>query len=61
MLRTLKKQGIQFFLSHAVQEAKNFGDKVVVKALNKKDQEVEFDADYCLVAVGRRPYTEGSI
>ena len=59
MLRTLKKQGIQFFLTHAVQEAKNFGDKVVVKALNKKEQEVEFDADYCLVAVGRRPYTEG--
>ena len=59
MLRTLKKQGIQFFLSHAVQEAKSFEDKVVVKALNKKDQEVEFDADYCLVAVGRRPYTEG--
>ena len=59
MLRTLKKQGIQFFLSHAVKEAKNFGDKVVVRALNKKDQEVEFDADYCLVGVGRRPYTEG--
>ena len=32
---------------------------MVVKALNKKEQEVEFDADYCLVAVGRRPYTEG--
>ena len=31
----------------------------VVKALNKKEQEVEFDADYCLVAVGRRPYTKG--
>jgi dihydrolipoamide dehydrogenase len=27
--------------------------------LNKKDEEVTFEADYCLVAVGRKAYTEG--
>ena len=32
---------------------------MILKALNKKDQEVEMEADYCLVAVGRKPYTEG--
>ena len=32
---------------------------MILKALNKKDQEVEMEADYCLVAVGRKPHTEG--
>lgn len=30
-----------------------------MKATNKKGAEVEFKGDYCLVSVGRRPYTEG--
>ena len=30
--------------------------KVVAK--NKKDEQVEFSGDYCLIAVGRRPYTD---
>jgi dihydrolipoamide dehydrogenase len=35
------------------------GDEVIVKADNKKGEEVEFRGDYCLVSVGRRPYTDG--
>jgi dihydrolipoamide dehydrogenase len=36
------------------------GDEVTVKAKAKADQkEIELKGDYCLVAVGRRPYTEG--
>jgi len=58
VLRVLKKQGIEFFLSHAVQKAVVNGKIVEVTAKNKKDKEVEFNGDYCLVAVGRRPYTE---
>ena len=58
VLRVLKKQGIEFFLSHAVQKAVVNGKNVKVSAKNKKDKEVEFNGDYCLVAVGRRPYTE---
>ncbi|MCO5231988.1 MAG: dihydrolipoyl dehydrogenase [Chitinophagales bacterium] len=57
--RVLKKQGIKFNLSHKVSEVKADKNKVVVKALNKKDEEISFEADYCLVAVGRKPYTEG--
>jgi dihydrolipoamide dehydrogenase len=30
-----------------------------ISATNKKDEEVAFEAEYCLVAVGRKPYTEG--
>lgn len=57
--RVLKKQGFKFNLNHKVTEVKASKDKVIVKALNKKDEEVSFEAEYCLVAVGRKPYTEG--
>ncbi|HUH74990.1 MAG TPA: dihydrolipoyl dehydrogenase [Chitinophagales bacterium] len=57
--RVLKKQGFKFNLNHKVTEVKASKDKVTVKALNKKDVEVTFEAEYCLVAVGRKPYTEG--
>ncbi|HLV40924.1 MAG TPA: FAD-dependent oxidoreductase, partial [Brumimicrobium sp.] len=40
-------------------KVENTGKGVVVTALDKKDKEVSFEADYCLVAVGRKPYTEG--
>jgi dihydrolipoamide dehydrogenase len=56
--RILKKQGMKFFLSHAVQSATVSANKVKVSALNKKGEEVEFNGDYCLVAVGRRAYTD---
>jgi dihydrolipoamide dehydrogenase len=55
----LKKEGFKFNMQHKVQSVANLGDKVVLKALNKKDEEVTFEADYCLVAVGRKAYTEG--
>lgn len=59
LTRVLKKEGFKFNLEHKVQKVENVGDKVVLTALNKKDVEVTFEADYCLVAVGRKPYTEG--
>ncbi|MCO5248455.1 MAG: dihydrolipoyl dehydrogenase [Chitinophagales bacterium] len=58
-LRVLKKQGIKFNVGHKVTEVKATKTKVTVKALDKKEQEVTFEAEYCLVAVGRKPYTEG--
>lgn len=57
--RCLKKLGIEFKLSHAVQSAKVQGEQVAIQAKNKKGEEVTFTGDYCLVAVGRRPYTDG--
>lgn len=57
--RVLKKQGFKFNLNHKVTEVTATKDKVTVKALNKKDAEVSFEAEYCLVAVGRKPYTDG--
>lgn len=57
--KVLKKDGVEFFLSHQVQQVTNNGETVSVKAHNmKKDQEVVIEGDYCLVSVGRKPYTE---
>ena len=57
--KVLKKQGFKLNLSHKVQEVKNLGDKVLVKAENKKGEIVEMEGDYCLVSVGRKAFTTG--
>ena len=57
--KVFKKQGIKFATSHKVTSVQKNGDIVIVKATDKKDREVEFTGDYCLVSVGRKPYTEG--
>lgn len=57
--KVLKKQGVKFFTSHAVNAVERNRDEVTVKAKNKKGADVEFKGDYCLVSVGRRAYTDG--
>ncbi|MDT0539896.1 dihydrolipoyl dehydrogenase [Croceitalea sp. P059] len=59
LMKVLKKQKVKFNLSHKVKSVERKGDQVIVKADDKKGQEVEFVGDYCLVSVGRRPYTDG--
>ncbi|WP_149275675.1 dihydrolipoyl dehydrogenase [Pareuzebyella sediminis] len=59
LMKVMKKQKVKFNLSHKVKSVERKGDQVIVKADDKKGQEVEFKGDYCLVSVGRRPYTEG--
>ncbi|MEM1258156.1 MAG: dihydrolipoyl dehydrogenase [Bacteroidota bacterium] len=59
LMKVMKKQKVKFFLSHKVKSVERHGDEVVLKADDKKGQEVEFKGDYCLVSVGRSPYTEG--
>ena len=57
--KVLKKQGMKFSLSTAVSGVERIGDSVRVTATDKKGEEVVFEGDYCLVSVGRRPYTDG--
>lgn len=57
--KVLKKEGFQFKYRHKVQKVENTGKGVKVTARDDKDQEVIFEADYCLVSVGRKSYTEG--
>jgi dihydrolipoamide dehydrogenase len=57
--RVLKKNlGFEFLLKHKVTGVKTSGKEVSVSALNSKDEAVEIKGDYCLVSVGRKPYTE---
>ncbi len=57
--RTMKKEGIEFYLGHGVTGVTTKGKKVTVKAKAKKgDKEITLEGDYCLVSVGRRPYTD---
>ncbi|MFT5336193.1 MAG: dihydrolipoamide dehydrogenase [Luteibaculaceae bacterium] len=57
--KVLKKLDFEFFFNHKVQNAKNSGKGVEITALDKKGAEVKIGGDYCLVSVGRKPYTEG--
>lgn len=59
LTKVLRRQGMKFNMNHRVQKVENTGKGVKVTALDKKDKEVVFEADYCLVAVGRKPYTDG--
>ena len=59
LMKVLKKQKVKFYLSHKVKSVERKGDEVEIRADDKKGQEVSFTGDYCLVSVGRRPYTDG--
>ncbi|GFZ86049.1 dihydrolipoyl dehydrogenase [Aquaticitalea lipolytica] len=57
--KVLKKQKFTINTSHKVKSVERKGKEVIVKADNKKGEEVIIKGDYCLVSVGRRPYTDG--
>jgi dihydrolipoamide dehydrogenase len=57
--KVLKGLGFEFSLSVKVTKAEVKGKEVIVKAEDKNGKELEFKGDYCLVSVGRKPFTEG--
>ena len=58
--RIFKKDGVEFLLGHGVTSVTVKNDQVKVIAKDKNSEKiVELEGDYCLVAVGRRPYTDG--
>ncbi len=59
LTKVLKKQGMKFYTSHKVKSVQRNGDNVQVEAENAKGETITLDGDYALVAVGRRPYTDG--
>jgi len=59
LMKVLKKQGIQFYLSHAVRKVERKGNQVVIEALSKKEELLQLEGDYALVSVGRVANTEG--
>ena len=58
LLKIFKKEKINFYLSSKVFDVKSNDSNVIVKAENKSGEILEFISDYCLVSVGRKPYTE---
>jgi len=57
--RSMKKNlGVKFMTKHKVKEVTTDGNSTRVVAENKKGKDVVIEGDYCLVAVGRRPYTD---
>lgn len=58
LLQVLKKQGIQFYLGTKVTQAKK-QEGIVRVEVESQGKPLVLEADKVLVAVGRRPYTEG--
>lgn len=59
LMKVLKKLGMKFHLKHSVTgvTASENGVKVEVQQRDS-DNKFTLEADYCLVAIGRRPYTD---
>jgi len=57
LTKCMKKMDVEILSNTGVYEVNAKARSVEVKAKNKKDEELTFKAEYCLVAVGRIPYT----
>jgi dihydrolipoamide dehydrogenase len=57
--KVFRKQKFNINVSHKVTHVERKGTEVTVKAENKKGELVEFKGDYCLVSIGRSPFTAG--
>ena len=60
LTRSLKKLGITFHLSHEVLSVKGSKTKAKVEMKPRAGGDpITLETDYCLIAIGRRPYTAG--
>lgn len=57
--KSLTKLGFEFYFETKVTGAVSNGKEVVVSAESLDGKKIEFKGDYCIVAVGRKAYTEG--
>ncbi|MFZ7143981.1 MAG: dihydrolipoyl dehydrogenase [Bacteroidota bacterium] len=57
--KSLQKTGFEFYLNHKVTGVTSNGKKVTLNADAPGDKKIELEADYCLVSVGRKPFTDG--
>jgi dihydrolipoamide dehydrogenase len=57
--RSMKKSGVNILVNHKVTNVAADENGITLKALDKRDKEIEVKADYCLVAIGRNAYTQG--
>lgn len=57
--KALKKLGFDIYLSHKVTAVTAKGKEVKVVAETPMGENLELTGDYCLVSIGRKPYTAG--
>lgn len=57
--KAIKKLGADFYFKHKVTKVENKGDEVEVSIDTPDGKQITLTGDYCLVSVGRRPYTDG--
>jgi len=57
--KVAKKMGMDIYLGHKVTSVNVKGKEVTVTAEDKQGKALELKGDYCLVSIGRQPYTEG--
>lgn len=57
--RSLKGIGFELYLGHKVTAVEAKEKEVTVTAQSSKGETIELKGDYCLVSIGRKPYTEG--
>ena len=58
LMKILKKEGFKFLFNHTVQKVNALKDGVQLDVKNKKGELISVEGDYCLVAVGRKAFTE---
>ena len=58
LMKILKKEGFKFLFNHAVQKVTSNDNNVTLDVKNKKGELIQVEGDYCLVAVGRKAYTD---
>ena len=58
LMKILKKEGVKFLFNHAVQKVNAVKNGVHLEVKNKKGEMISVEGDYCLVAVGRKAYTD---
>jgi len=56
--KSLTKLGFTFYLQHKVNAVSVNANQVKVAASDASGKNIELEGDYCLVSVGRKPYTE---
>ena len=55
----IKNLSFDIQLNFEVKTVKSAGNKVIITGLNKNKEEIIYKTDYCLLSVGRSPYTKG--
>jgi len=57
--KSMKKMGVKFHTGHMVTSVVGEKTSVTVQAKKKNTKDtIELNADYCLISIGRRPYTD---